>query len=126
MAVNNYRFCALRIEKAGVSSLMSSPSTKNRLLEMTRELEQIKLKIITYLNSMADEGEPQYQLLNLATNQLGNSSRDFTGRGRAMYLNGDIYEGDFVEGVFCQVTRCEPDRALTITRRVAISTKAGF
>ena len=48
---------------------------------------------------MADDGEPQYKLVDLATLVEGNSSRDFTGKGRATYANGDIYEGDFLNGV---------------------------
>lgn len=48
---------------------------------------------------MADDGEPQYKLVDLATQVEGNSSRDFTGKGRATYANGDVYEGDFLNGV---------------------------
>ena len=47
----------------------------------------------------AEEGEPQYRIVDLDTNKESNSSRDFTGRGRATYLNGDVYEGDYVNGL---------------------------
>lgn len=48
---------------------------------------------------MADGDEVRYTILNLGTNQLTNSSREFTGKGRATYVNGDVYEGDYVDGV---------------------------
>ena len=46
---------------------------------------------------MAEEQQP-YQLTNAAGEQL-KSSLNFTGRGTANYPNGDIYEGEFVDGV---------------------------
>ena len=48
---------------------------------------------------MGDEEEKPYRIINLGTNTESKSSRDFTGRGRAYYSNGDIYEGEYVEGV---------------------------
>lgn len=38
-----------------------------------------------------------YQFTNDA-GVAGNSSKDYTGRGTATYPNGEIYEGDFVDG----------------------------
>lgn len=72
---------------------------------------------------MAEEGEPQYKIVNLATNQESNSSRDFTGKGRATYLNGDIYEGDYVDGVIQLSFSSEPAKESTGTRREATDTK---
>ena len=48
---------------------------------------------------MADDDEPHYKIIDLSTNEEKTSSREFTGKGRALYVNGDIYEGDFKEGV---------------------------
>lgn len=48
---------------------------------------------------MDDDDTVRYTILNLATNQQSNSSREFTGKGRATYKDGDIYEGDYVDGV---------------------------
>lgn len=30
---------------------------------------------------------------------MGKSSRDYTGRGTAIYANGEIYEGEYRDGV---------------------------
>jgi hypothetical protein len=48
---------------------------------------------------MDDEDAIRYTILNLATNTTSNSSREFTGKARATYKDGDIYEGDYVDGV---------------------------
>jgi len=48
---------------------------------------------------MADEEEKPYKIINLADNTESKSIRDFTGRARADYSNGDVYEGDYVNGV---------------------------
>ena len=34
----------------------------------------------------------------LDTNKVSLTSRDFTGKGKATYTNGETYEGDYVEG----------------------------
>ena len=44
------------------------------------------------------EGEGKYQL-RTENNELKTSSRGFTGQGTATYENGDIYEGDFIDGI---------------------------
>ena len=43
------------------------------------------------------EGEGKYQLVT-ENNETKTSSRGFTGYGTATYENGDIYEGDFIDG----------------------------
>lgn len=48
---------------------------------------------------MDDDDQVRYTIQNLATGQVTNSSREFTGKGRATYKEGDIYEGDYVDGV---------------------------
>lgn len=48
---------------------------------------------------MDDEDEIRYTILDLAKNTTSNSSREFTGKGRATYKEGDIYEGDYINGV---------------------------
>lgn len=48
---------------------------------------------------MDDDNEPKYRIVDLETNVESNSSRDFTGKAKAYYLNGDIYEGEYVNGV---------------------------
>jgi hypothetical protein len=47
---------------------------------------------------MADEQEQAYTLV-LADGSKIHRSRDFTGSGRVIYENKEIYEGDFVDGV---------------------------
>lgn len=47
---------------------------------------------------MAEEGEGNYTLVK-ENGESSNSSRDYTGKGTATYANGEIYEGEFVEGV---------------------------
>ena len=48
---------------------------------------------------MSEEGtEGKYQL-RTENNELKKSSRGFTGMGTATYDNGDIYEGDFIDGI---------------------------
>lgn len=44
------------------------------------------------------EDEKQYKITK-ADGVSSKSSRDYTGRGYAEYANGDIYDGQFVEGV---------------------------
>jgi radial spoke head protein 1 len=46
-----------------------------------------------------NDDEVLYRIVNLATNEETNSSRDFTGKGRAYYVNGDIYEGYYRNGL---------------------------
>jgi len=50
---------------------------------------------------MADEEEKAYKIINLANNTESKSSRDFTGKGRAEYSNGDVYEGEYKDGLRC-------------------------
>lgn len=45
-----------------------------------------------------NEEEGKYQL-RTENNELKTSSRGFTGQGTATYENGDIYEGDFLDGI---------------------------
>jgi hypothetical protein len=74
---------------------------------------------------MADgDDQVRYTILNLGTNQTTNSSREFTGKGRATYVNGDIYEGDYVDGVIALNARKEPEWASTCTRRAGTATRA--
>ena len=47
---------------------------------------------------MGDE-EAVYQITK-EDGSVGKSSRDYTGKGVAVYTNKDTYSGDFVEGVF--------------------------
>ena len=44
-----------------------------------------------------EEGAAPYQFTN-AEGKTGNSSRDYTGEGHAIYPNGDQYSGDYVNG----------------------------
>ena len=55
---------------------------------------------------MTDEDTQQkiYRLVTSAGEERA-GSRGFTGTGRAEYPNGDVYEGEFVEGV----DRCNAD-----------------
>lgn len=46
---------------------------------------------------MAEE-EGTYTLVK-ENGETGNSSREYTGKGTATYSNGEIYEGDFLDGV---------------------------
>ncbi|KRX05012.1 hypothetical protein PPERSA_06646 [Pseudocohnilembus persalinus] len=47
---------------------------------------------------MAEEEQKQYIFTN-SEGLEGNSSKDYTGKGKAQYPNGEIYEGEFVNGV---------------------------
>ncbi|EER13162.1 MORN repeat-containing protein, putative [Perkinsus marinus ATCC 50983] len=47
---------------------------------------------------MADEEAPAYSL-TLEDGTVVHTSREFTGCGRAVYANGEVYDGDFDEGV---------------------------
>ncbi|EEQ98329.1 conserved hypothetical protein [Perkinsus marinus ATCC 50983] len=47
---------------------------------------------------MADEETPDYTL-TLEDGTVVHTSREFTGCGRAVYANGEVYDGDFDEGV---------------------------
>ena len=46
-----------------------------------------------------EEDEIRYKIVFLETNKESLSSRNFTGKGKAFYINGDIYEGDYVDGL---------------------------
>jgi hypothetical protein len=50
---------------------------------------------------MADGEERKYQLKDLDNLEAKPTpiSRGFNGRGQALFVNDEIYEGDFVEGV---------------------------
>lgn len=48
---------------------------------------------------MSEDGEALYRIVDLNTGEEKTSSREFTGKGRAYYANGDVYEGDFRDGV---------------------------
>lgn len=50
---------------------------------------------------MADGEERKYQLKDLDNLEAKPTpiSKGFNGRGQALYVNDEIYEGDFVEGV---------------------------
>lgn len=43
--------------------------------------------------------ERTYTFTNAETNETGASSRDFSGKGIAKYMNEDTYDGDYTEGV---------------------------
>ena len=47
---------------------------------------------------MSNQGDTRPYQLKTENNELKTSSRGFTGQGTAMYENGDIYEGDFLDG----------------------------
>ena len=47
---------------------------------------------------MAEEDGPVYQL-RTENDEVKTSSRGYTGAGTAFYENGDIYEGDFIDGI---------------------------
>lgn len=42
---------------------------------------------------------PEEYTLKLPTGQKLSKSRDYTGTAKALYTNGDVYDGHFVEGV---------------------------
>lgn len=49
---------------------------------------------------MTEEIEtPKYRITFLETGKDSMSSWDFTGLGKAKYVNGDIYEGEYLNGV---------------------------
>lgn len=48
---------------------------------------------------MAEDNAEQNYTLTKENGETGKSSRDYTGKGTAVYGNGEIYEGEFVEGV---------------------------
>ncbi len=47
---------------------------------------------------MADEEEQTYTL-TIESGEVLKTSWGFSGKGQAVYSNGEIYEGDFVDGV---------------------------
>ena len=47
---------------------------------------------------MAEDGNGTYQLVN-AEGQALASSEGYSGKGNATYPNGDVFKGDFVNGV---------------------------
>ena len=69
--------------------------------------------------TMAEEGELQeYQLVN-AEGETLKSSRDYNGFGTATYPNGDVYAGDFKdglrhgEGLYTYTSKCTDDLQVT-------------
>ena len=48
---------------------------------------------------MAEENNEQNYTLTKENGETGKSSRDYTGKGTAVYGNGEIYEGNFENGV---------------------------
>ena len=46
-----------------------------------------------------EEDEPKYKIIFLETNKESLSSWNFTGHGKAFYINGDVYEGEYLEGL---------------------------
>lgn len=46
-----------------------------------------------------EEGGAPYQFTKEGEKQAGNSSRDYTGRGYAIYPNGDQYDGSYEDGL---------------------------
>ena len=46
-----------------------------------------------------EEGGAPYQFTKEGETQPGKSSRDYTGKGYAVYPNGDQYNGDYVDGI---------------------------
>ena len=63
---------------------------------------------------MADPDEPRYTILDLATGKVTNSSREFSGKGRANYVNGDVYEGEYMDGVEATNTDAKWARSLSV------------
>lgn len=45
-----------------------------------------------------DDEEVKYKIVFLDTQKVSLTSRNFTGKGRASYTNGETYEGDYVDG----------------------------
>lgn len=48
---------------------------------------------------MADEPEETNFRFTPEGAPTGKSNRDYTGKGKAVYPNAEVYEGDYVEGV---------------------------
>lgn len=48
---------------------------------------------------MAEENNEQNYTLTKENGETGKSSREYTGKGTAVYGNGEIYEGNFEIGV---------------------------
>ena len=48
---------------------------------------------------MADDGEERAYTLETAAGETLNNSRGYTGKGKATYSNGEVYDGDFEDGV---------------------------
>ena len=44
------------------------------------------------------DGEPKYQFI-LPTGEVLKMSRDYVGRAKAIYVNGETYDGDYMEGI---------------------------
>lgn len=57
---------------------------------------------------MGDEaGEENNYKFTLPDGSVTNSSRDYSGQGRALYANGETYEGAYVDGVISFVMKAQ-------------------
>ena len=48
---------------------------------------------------MADDGDQKYSILKEGADKPTDRSRDYDGKGVATYGNGEIYDGQFQQGV---------------------------
>eukprot|EP00831_Metopus_contortus_P027472 TRINITY_DN23082_c0_g1_i1.p1 TRINITY_DN23082_c0_g1~~TRINITY_DN23082_c0_g1_i1.p1 ORF type:complete len:145 (-),score=43.01 TRINITY_DN23082_c0_g1_i1:79-513(-) len=48
---------------------------------------------------MADPDQPSDYKIEKENGEVGVSSREYTGKAKATYSNGETYDGDFVEGI---------------------------
>ena len=58
----------------------------------------------------APTGLVEYVLVT-AQGETKNSSVEYTGKGKATYPNGDVYEGEFVDGVSISFYSCDTLKA---------------
>jgi len=49
--------------------------------------------------AMSQDGDEKNYKLRTENEEWKTSSRGYTGQGTAFYENGDIYEGDFIDGI---------------------------
>lgn len=62
---------------------------------------------------MAEEAALVEYVLVTDKGETKNTSVEFTGKGKATYPNGDVYEGEFVDGVSYTFTSSDRSNAFT-------------